>query len=269
MTQTRSRIFRPMDSHLKRIQHKSVGLQQVGHRSQQHNPNTIAPDNMHYPEQIQECVLARGGYRVRLADSPGQRNKASILINSMYSWRGYATDGLELSQHSANSITLEASTELQLFGTLTLGLDSSDGLLADALYQQEIDVLRSMGRSVCEITKLAFNPKYSSKEALASLFHLAYVYARDFYSATDVLIEVNPRHTSFYQRRLGFKQIGEIRTCQRVDAPAVLLHGALEYGAKQISKHAGSRDTNEKSLYPYFFSESEVQGLRHRIRHTS
>ena len=211
-------------------------------------------------------MLTRGGYRVRLADSPGQRNKASMLINSMYSWRGYATDGLELSRHSPNAITLEASTEQQLFGTLTLGFDSDDGLLADELYHDKIEALRVEARSVCEITKLAFNPQYSSKEALASLFHLAYIYARNIYQATDVVIEVNPRHAGFYQRRLGFERIGEVRTCPRVDAPAVLLHGVLDYGAKQISKHAGSRDSNEKSLYPYFFSESEVQGLTNRIR---
>ena len=228
---------------------------------------TIPAEATHDPHQFQECLLARSGYQVRLADSPGQRNKASMLINSMYSWRGYATDGIELTQHhNPNSITLEASAEEQLFGTLTVGLDSDDGLLADALYQQEIDTLRSMRLKVCEITKLAFDPRYSSKESLASLFHLAYIYASDIYSATDLLIEVNPRHASFYQRRLGFKQIGEMRVCPRVDAPALLLHVSLEYGAKQISMHAGSRSKREKSLYPYFFSDNEVQGLTNRIR---
>jgi hypothetical protein len=249
-----------------KMQPSPLQLRRNAHYNQQHQSNSLSSGDAYDPPQVQECVLARGGYRVRLADSPGQRNEASMLIKSMYSWRGYATDGLELAQHSPNCITLEASAEQQLFGTLTLGLDSDDGLHADALYKQEIDVLRKKGLRVCEITKLAFDPKYSSKEALASLFHLAYIYARDIYDATDLLIEVNPRHASFYKRRLGFKQIGEMRTCPRVDAPAVLLRVALEYGAKQISKHAGSRDANEKSLYPYFFSETEVQGLTNRIR---
>ena len=247
-------------------QNPALQAQALGHP---HNLQsyTIAAEATHDPQRFRECLLARSGYQVRLADSPGQRNKANMLINSMYSWRGYSTDGIELAQHhNPNSITLEASTEEQLFGTLTLGLDSDDGLLADALYQPEIDTLRSMGLKVCEITKLAFDPRYSSKESLASLFHLAYIYARDIYGGTDLLIEVNPRHASFYQRRLGFRQIGEMRTCPRVDAPALLLHGSLEYGAMQISKHAGSRNTKEKSLYPYFFSESEVLGLTNRIR---
>lgn len=156
---------------------------------------------------------------------------------------------------------LEASTDTNLLGTLTLGLDSAEGLFADDLYQPEIDILRSSGRRVCEITRLAFNPLHSSKEVFASLFHLAHIYARDIHNATDILIEVNPRHSGFYKRRLGFNQIGERRTCVRVNAPAVLLQISTDYAASQISKHAGSLDTREKSLYPYFFSAGELQDL--------
>lgn len=258
-----------MDGNPKKTQGVSSPLRQSNQLG--YAPNMVQqrrefPD---HPIHLEECLLARSGYRVRLADSPKQRNKASILINSMYSWRGYATDELDLSHQNPNSITLEASTDKQLFGTLTLRVDCEDGLLADALYQNEINALRKENRKICEMTKLAFNPKYSSKEALASLFHLAFIYARTIYHATDVLIEVNPRHATFYQRRLGFSHIGEQRTCPRVEAPAVLLHGTLEYGAQQISRFAGLRDSNEKSLYPYFFSESEVQGLTKRIQFKS
>ena len=268
--QTSSRIFRRMDGIQKKNQFDTVQHQQIGHIPRFTSPNDPAPPQAVSPQLYKECVLSRGDYRVRLADSTRQRSKASMLINSMYSWRGYATDALELPQQpSPNSITLEASSGKRLFGTLTLGLDSEDGLLADKLYQHEIDILRSQGRRVCEITKLAFNPKYSSKEALASLFHLAYIYARNIYHATDVLIEVNPRHAAFYEKRLGFKQIGEQRICPRVDAPAVLLHASLDYGAKQISKHAGFRNATEKSLYPYFFSPEEVEGLTNRIKRAS
>jgi hypothetical protein len=210
--------------------------------------------------------LSRCDYRVRLADSLGRRNKASMLINSMYSWRGYATDGLALPHHhNPNLITLEASSEQHRFGTLTLGLDSEHGLQADESYGREIDQLRHIGQSVCEMTRLAFNPKYSSKEAIASLFHLAFIYASIIYNCTDVVIEVNPRHARFYQRRLGFERLGDLRICARVNAPALLLHGRLDYGAIQIARHAGIRSPKEKSLYPYFFSGDEIRGLTSRI----
>ena len=193
------------------------------------------------------------------------KSLVSLLHDDPHDGPARAYEHIATLPHNPNCIALEASTEDKMFGTLSVGLDSADGLLADSLYQAEIDILRRMGRRVCEISKLAFNPQYSSKEAIASLFHLAYIYAHNIYQRTDLLIEVNPRHVSFYQRRLGFQQIGELRTCPRVDAPAILLHVALDYGAKQIAKYAGSRDPNGKSLYPYFFSAAEVQGLTSRI----
>lgn len=205
------------------------------------------------PETVQRCVLERGGYRVHLADSSGQY-RAEMLVERMYSWRGYHTETVSARSASPNRITLQASHGEQLFGTLTAGLDSEEGLLAEALYPEEVNAFRAKGRKLCEISKLAVDPEYGSKEILAALFHLAYVYVHIIHRSTDVLIEVNPRHAPFYQRRLGFHRIGEIRLCPRVAAPAVLLHIELSYMEAQISQHAGSRDTKERSLYPYFFS---------------
>lgn len=228
--------------------------------------NVIPHHATRVPQKHPELVLVRSGYRVRHANSLAQRKKARTLVKSMYAWRGYATDSTAALQETPNCVTLEASTTKKLFGTLTVALDSEEGLFADGLYRSEINILRGMGRKVCEMTKLAFNPKYSSKEVIASLFHLAYLYAYHVHNATDILIEVNPRHASFYQRRLGFQQIGEPRTCTRVNAPAILLCVSTDYMASQISGHAGCHSTSEKSLYPYFFSDSEVQGLINRIR---
>ena len=42
--------------------------------------------------------------------------------------------------------------------------------------------------------------------------------------ATDVVIEVNPRHVRYYQRAFGFRAFGAERRCERVGAPARLLH---------------------------------------------
>ncbi|MBI2224900.1 MAG: hypothetical protein HYU44_08080 [Betaproteobacteria bacterium] len=211
------------------------------------------------PEEIQDYVLERRGYRVSRAGLPDRRTKASMLIERMYSRRGYHTETASTLPHRPTRITLETSRGEELIGTLTLGLDSEEGLLADALYQSEMNGLRATGRKLCEISRLAVDPQYGSKEVLASLFHLAYIYARIIHKATDVLVEVNPRHARFYKRMLSFRQIGQVQTCPRVNAPAVLLHLELAYMDTQIARHAGSRDTHEKSLYPYFFSTCEEE----------
>jgi hypothetical protein len=145
-------------------------------------------------------------------------------------------------------------------------MDSGQGLLADELYKREINHFRGKGKKVCELSKLAVDSEYSSKEMLASLFHLAYIFGRNIHKATDLFIEVNPRHAGFYKRMLGLRQIGEERTCRRVQAPAVLMHLELDYVDAQIASLAGSCKSGERSLYPYFFSRHEETGLARKLK---
>lgn len=213
-----------------------------------------------------DCVLTRGGYSICLASSSRVQDEVSALIQRMYSWRGYKAENVEVSSKNANRLTIEASIGQQLVGTLTLGLDLEEGLLADKLYKQEINVFRTKEKKICELSKLAIDSEYSSKEILASLFHLAYIYGRNIHKSTDLFIEVNPRHARFYQRMLGLYPIGEQRICRRVMAPAVLMHLELDYADAQIASLAGSRERGEKSLYPYFFSPREEEGLAKTLR---
>lgn len=217
---------------------------------------------------LHEHALDHKSFKIRLADSHGQRSSASLLIDKMYSWRGYASPA---SLHeNPNRITLVASDNSPAgltIGTLTLGLDSKIGLLVDEMYQQEIDTLREQGCLVCELTKLAVDQTAASKKVLASLFHISYIYGRILNHVSDVFIEVNPRHVVFYKRMLGFNQAGEEKTCVRVNAPAVLLRLELDHVDRQIEKFGGKLEQfpGEKSLYPYFFSKKEEEGLTKRI----
>lgn len=202
-------------------------------------------------------VLKRGNYSIRLADSWGVHKTANALIERMYSWRGYHTEDRSVPSHNPNRLRFIATNGQNLIGTVTLGLDSKEGLLADELYGKEIDAFRAKGRKVCELSKFALDPQYSSKEIFALLFNLAYIYAHKIHNATDLFGEVNPRHAASHNRMFGFRQISEIRTCPRVNAPAVLLHLELDYVRKQISSLAGLPDVKERSLYPYCLSQQE------------
>jgi hypothetical protein len=213
----------------------------------------------------QNCVLRRGDYRIRLTDPAERRSEVSALIKRMYSWRGYSTENTSIS--SKNQMTLEAFSGSDLVGTLTLRLDSEDGLLADELYEEKISAFRKKDRKICELSKLAIDPQFSSKELLAYLFNLAYICGRIIHRATDFFIEVNPRHTAYYKRMLGFRQLGEMRSCQRVNAPAVLLHLELDYVDAQVSALAGTQEPAERSLYPYFLVKDEEQKAANRILH--
>jgi hypothetical protein len=214
---------------------------------------------------ITDVAINEKTFGIRLADTDEGRSSASLLINKMYGWRGYA--GSHRVEDNPNRITLAASDKGVVCGTVTLGIDSEIGILADEVFKEEIDRFRNRGAKVCEITKLAFDPASSSKTALASLFHILFIYGRYLHNCTDVFIEVNPRHRRFYETMLGFQRQGELRSNPRVDAPAYLLWTSLDHVAEQIERLGGSsnRPGEERSLYPYFFSKHEEKGIVKRL----
>lgn len=205
-------------------------------------------------------------FRIRLAQTHRQRDEVSMLISKMYSWRGYESSG-SMTNHP-HRVTLVASSNDATLATITIGFDSSIGLLADDLYKSEIDVLRRQGKRLCEFIKLAVDEGVRSKYVLASIFHLSYIYARKVQEHTDLFIEVNPRHVKFYQKMLGFETLGEEKTNQRVNAPAVLLGLGWEYAHRKIQEFGGKPHlaAGEKSLYPYFFSPAEEERIAVQLR---
>lgn len=204
-------------------------------------------------------------FGIRLADTDEGRNSASLLISKMYATRGYAVSNME---KDPNRITLSASDNGIVIGTVTLGLDSPErGILADEVFGDRVDAYRADQARLCEITKLAFDPQVRSKMAMAALFHTLYIYAHYLYERTDVLIEVNPRHRRFYETMLGFSEVAELRHNTRVDAPAHLMWLSVAFMGQQIGQFGGnsSHPGAERSLYPYFFSKREEVGLANRI----
>ena len=206
-------------------------------------------------------------YGIRLTDTSDGRNSASMLINRMYAWRGYSGD--HQPSNDPNRITLTATDKGDVVGTLSIGIDSEVGLMADEVFGAELNAHRANGARLCEFTKFAFDPSVRSKTALANVFHLAVIYARDMHGCTDIIIEVNPRHRRFYERMLGFRKEGELKINTRVDAPAYLLRVNLKYVTEQISIFGGTfaadGETEERSFYPYFFSPREERGIINRL----
>jgi hypothetical protein len=204
-------------------------------------------------------------FKIRLASSDSRRQSASMLIEKRYASRGYQTRALE---DDPQRITVLVFMEEKIVGTTTLGLDGPAGLMADSIYKEEIDALRAEGRSVCELTKLAIDDKYvDSKHIVAVLFHLCKIYGQNIHQATDFIIEINPRHASFYKKLLGFEDFGSEKLCPRVNAPAVLLRLPLQYAEEQIARFGGMQKSaiGVRSLYPYCFSKEDEIGIAGRL----
>jgi hypothetical protein len=201
---------------------------------------------------------------IRLADTDGQRSAANMLLSRMYSWRGYGRN--HAVGGSPNCVTFTAACKDDVVGTLTLTVDSPAGLAADRTFAEEIAPFRAApGAKLCELTKLAFDWGGSSHRHLAALFHLVFIYGSRQFACTDLFIEVNPRHRRYYELMLGFVRVGEVRTNVSVNAPSQLMW--LNVGAirRLIDQHTGSAATAERSLYRYFFSPHEEDGLYGRL----
>jgi hypothetical protein len=80
---------------------------------------------------------------------------ASMLVRRMYAWRGYQSEAVRPPADDPHRLTLAAWHGDEVVATLTLGRDSSAGLLADVLYAPEVGRLRRPGHVVCEVSRLA------------------------------------------------------------------------------------------------------------------
>ncbi|MES2263512.1 MAG: long-chain N-acyl amino acid synthase [Pseudomonadota bacterium] len=218
-----------------------------------------------HPDPALDHPIDQQIFHIRMANSQGRREAATLLLKKMYGWRGYDVD--PAASHAMNRITLCAETGGETVGTMSLCLDDSQlGLPADENFRDKLDPLRAQGRRLCEPSRLAID-KGVSKRVFAALIHISYIYAHNIHGYTDYIIEVNPRHVAFYKRMLGFQDFGGERTCTRVGAPAVLLRLELEYMGEQIRKFGGQMEaqSTERSFYPYFFPTGDEPGITTRL----
>ena len=205
--------------------------------------------------------FVRKDYRVRVVhETNALHSKVDKLITSMYGARGLQVATAASYPSAPGRVTLAASSGHRIFGTLTLGMDTGRGLLADELYAPQINTLRRKGRQLCEVTRLAFEPDLSCQEVMATVFNVAFVLAREVHARTDLIAEVHPRHAPFYRRTLGYRVLGPVRACPRVQAPAVLLHLCLDFAKSQISSLAGTAPVG-RSLYRHFLPASQQATL--------
>lgn len=211
---------------------------------------------------VSEERLGEKLFKLRFAQQESVFSSASMLVQKRYAWRGFPKAQLK---KYPNRITILSFLQEKIVGTVTVGYDSEEGMLVDEIYKPEIDALRAQGRRVGELSKLAIDEDIGSKQLLASLIHLAYLYGV-IHECTDAIIEIVPRHKNFYEKMLGFKQIGEERMNHRVHFPVLLMHLELDYMRQRIEAVGGQgKASGDRSLYPYFFSAHDQEGILGRL----
>ncbi|MHB1287343.1 MAG: N-acyl amino acid synthase FeeM domain-containing protein [Leptospirales bacterium] len=219
-------------------------------------------------ETISMKTRVKREIRVCVGDSPERLAQADNLVVQRYARQNYSHE--DLIRKTSNAVTLIGySGEGSVAGTITISLDSpGEGLLADGNYLNEVNKVRDRGNRVCEFNALAIDAGIRSKIFIARLFHIAMLYPWGIFGHKDLVIEVTPIHSRFYQRMLGFRKIGAERVCPRVNTMGVLLHLSLDWAYERIESVGGQGDksANDKTLYPYFFGKSETALILDRIR---
>jgi hypothetical protein len=174
-------------------------------------------------------LIRSSGLIIRRITKPHEQLATDLLVRRMYAWRGYLVKRQFSALTDPDHATVAAWQNGELVATLTLARDNGNNLLCETLYPKEIAELRASNPKICEYSRLATDPEFSSPEILECFFRTAYNFARSHFGATDAVVEINPRHRRYYEKELGFSRVGERRVCPRVDAPAILLHRDLRH----------------------------------------
>lgn len=218
-----------------------------------------------------------GEFSLELAATPEQRLICWRLVHEEYLAKGYVHEdaiGLRYTEHDALPGTgtfLIRNGETPI-GTVSVFPDSPLGLPADELYWDEISSLRAKGRTVAEIGRLAVAADYAGdRKVLMKLVEVPCLYASSVLNATDVVITMNPKHRSFYERMMLFDALGGEKPFDSVcGAMAVLLRMDLAHQRELIRQARGETESSNRRLsrtvYRVFRGEAERNRFADLVR---
>lgn len=212
----------------------------------------------------------KNDFTIKVANTLEEREAVFQLGYQVYLDKGYikknATERL-IQNYDADSdtmILIVKNHANKIVGSVTLVFDGDSILPAEKIYSKELNILRAKKEEIVEISRLVIDPQYrNSKEILVLLFNYLYIYAYFVKKYSCLAIEVNPRHTAYYEALLHFKPIGDEKPCPNVQsAPAILMYVPLSHGQAEVQRIASLTESekNTRSLYHYFL-KPEQQSL--------
>lgn len=183
-----------------------------------------------FPTMGCEFKTAGSGITATVTSSIHDMTRAGKLVEQQYLARGYTCTHVGDTANLAprNETVMVATQGGEIVGTMTMAIDGPYGLWMDHTYPDIAQAARARRRMLCELTRLAVVAGTDTRGTLIALFALAHQVGYGQHGVEEVFIEVNPRHRSFYCRSFGFKAVSDVRTCDRVNAPAILLRLDVE-----------------------------------------
>jgi len=155
------------------------------------------------------------------------------------------------------AIQKQADYSEKVIGTLTMVEDSLMGLPMDEVYHDHLQRLRICNLKLAEVICLAVVPEQSAihNNIVMYLYKICLQYSR-FTQINDLLCTVKPKHTTFYESLLLFKQIGEL-------VPYSYAKNQLVQGY-QLNLHQANKDFEkvysgmefDADLHRFFFTDT-------------
>ena len=206
--------------------------------------------------------LAPAEFTIKIANTLEEREAVFRLGYQVYLEKGYIKENANewmvqnYDSNSETAILIVQDKQKNIVGSVTLVFDGSSRLPAEKIYNEELKILRNQNEKIAEISRLVIDPQYrNSKEILVLLFNYLYIYSYYVKKYTCLAIEVNPRHTAYYEALLHFRPIGAERPCPTVQsAPAVLMYVPLKHGQSEVLRLSKDNliEKKSRSLYPFF-----------------
>ena len=215
-------------------------------------------------------------FTIKVANTLEERESVYKLAYQVYLSKGYIKENSNewlvqsYDQNSETVILMVQDKFKNIVGSVTMVFDGASRLPAEKIYSEELNILRRQNEKVVEISRLVISPEYRNlKEVLVLLFNYLFIYSYLVKKYTCLVIEVNPRHTTYYQELLHFRAIGDERPCPNVQsAPAILMYVPLIHGINETKKISQLKQNEkiDRSLYHYFFKPEQQDLVAHYLK---
>lgn len=156
--------------------------------------------------------------------SADERHIARGIVERKYLAQGYAiSDDIARYLEMPQATTYGLFHDDALYGTISIIVDSEQGLPMDSIYSDELASWRASGKNLAEVVQFAVDREVTDKKPspfeAAPLFGAVLAHAlRE--KIDHLCISINPKHDRFYAL-LGFTQIGGEKHYGAVGAPAI------------------------------------------------
>lgn len=179
--------------------------------------------------------------------------QAFNLVYQRYLEFGYTEENnckMRFSAHELlpSSQTFVSTCSESVLATATIVPDSEIGLPLSCSYHEQLNLLRSQNRKVAEGTMFSGCKQGQSNDGHLQLIRAAFGWCAQN-CIDDFCIVVNPKHTGFWEKMLGFQRLSSETSCPHVcDAPGILLR--LDF------QHVKSNFSNQPRFARKLFSSA-------------